>query len=98
MQLVAYGAQDIHLTSILHFQINSENTIENTNTWEYIDEKLNEEIECCVSFETITDEYISCDKCKKIFDIQVKDMWIENKKHCPHCRQEWTNYIIYRNK
>jgi hypothetical protein len=91
MQLITYGALDIYFT---------ENNIQNTSItleWEYVNKKLDSIVNCPVTFYDIKEEYICCLICNKIFDIEVKDMWIDIKKNCPYCRQEWSNYVIYKN-
>lgn len=45
----------------------------------------------------INDLYIKCNKCEKCFSYSVKEMWIEKHNNCPHCRQSWSNNIIYKN-
>jgi hypothetical protein len=100
MQLVSYGVQDIYFPG--NNVINMSNTSITLDTsipleWEYVNKKLDSIENCPVTFNDIEEEYICCSVCNKIFDIEVKEMWIDIRKKCPHCRQEWSNYVIYKN-
>jgi len=53
------------------------------------------DIECCVLFQPIKNEFIKCSTCNKCFDILIKTSWIDDKKSCPMCRLKWENDNIY---
>lgn len=54
---------------------------------------------CPVNYEEITenDEYLNCGKCHKNFLLNVVQQWVQEKKKCPMCRQQWINWKIYKN-
>ena len=53
------------------------------------------DIECCVLFQPIKNEFIKCSTCNKCFDISIKKNWIDNKNSCPMCTLKWTNNKVY---
>ena len=53
------------------------------------------EIECCVLFQPIENEFIKCSTCNKCFDILIKKSWIDDKNSCPMCTLKWTNNKVY---
>ena len=60
--------------------------------WEVIPQPkpFTEPMDCPVTLQPITDEYIQCWYCEKCFDVCVKDEWVVSKYNCPHCRKEWS--------
>jgi phage FluMu protein Com len=46
----------------------------------------------------IGNEYLNCTTCHKNFLTNVTYSYIENKKICPHCKQQWKNNNIYINE
>lgn len=97
MNIFAYGAQDIYLTSnptINFFHIQ----------WSYEYRILSQEdrnTECPVTLEPITGDYATCDECKYNISLSVLDTLSLMRKdtfNCPMCRTKWTSTIIYINR
>jgi len=53
------------------------------------------EIECCVLFQSIKNEFIKCSNCNNCFDISIKEKWVDIINKCPMCTVFWTNNIVY---
>jgi hypothetical protein len=97
INIFAYGAQDIYLTSnptINFFHIQ----------WSYEYRILSQEdrnTECPVTLEPITGDYATCDECKYNISLSVLDTLSHMRKdtfNCPMCRTKWTSTIIYINR
>jgi len=54
---------------------------------------------CAVNYEEIeeNDEYLNCGKCHKNFLLNIVQQWVQEKKKCPMCQQQWINWKIYKN-
>jgi hypothetical protein len=66
------------------------------DSWEKKSKIIEGDIECPVTFNTLTDKYICCSSCHKNFDISIIENWVLPNKNCPHCRQNWTDFTIYK--
>jgi len=53
------------------------------------------EIECCVLFQSIKNEFIKCSTCNNCFDISIKEKWVDIINKCPMCTVKWTNNKVY---
>lgn len=54
--------------------------------------------ECMITFEPITNdsEVCQCSKCYKLILFEALEEWLKRSKTCPHCRTDWTNFVIYQ--
>ena len=110
MNIFAYGAQDIYLTSnptinFFHIQYNRHNERDSISIqWSYEYRILSQEdrnTECPVTLEPITGDYATCDECKYNISLSVLDTLSHMRKdtfNCPMCRTKWTSTIIYINR
>jgi uncharacterized CHY-type Zn-finger protein len=96
MKMLAYGARDIYLGEL---NINRP-LLNKTFEWDikYVKKLDIEDILCPVTMNEIKDKYIKCKTCSKIFYLEVKEYWINEKHNCPYCRQKWNNNVIYHIK
>ena len=55
--------------------------------------------ECLISLEEINvnSKYMECGTCEKAFLINPINEWLKSSTTCPHCREPWTDNIIYIN-
>jgi hypothetical protein len=92
IQLIAYGAQDL-------FEEDYELPVLQLNNWDEEFKLLEDTKECIVMYVEINkgDKYLECNKCYKVFCEDIKNNWINKYKDCPHCRQEWDNFVVYIN-
>jgi hypothetical protein len=62
----------------------------------HIRDKLEaQESQCPVLLTTITGRAIGCTVCKYLFSDEVKSLWIDGARTCPHCRAPWTCNTYY---
>jgi len=75
--------------------IDNKNSTSNKLEWIIKNKILEGNNECPVNLSKINDQYLNCETCHKNFLLNVTQKFIETKKICPHCKQQWKTFIVY---
>jgi hypothetical protein len=56
------------------------------------------ETECVITYEVIQQDTDCgfCLICKKAMCYNALREWLRENDSCPHCRSEWTNFVVYK--
>jgi len=81
---------------LLDLTTNTTNAI-NIIKWILKNKVLEGDNNCPVNLDIIklNDKYLNCKTCHKNFLLDITHKYIDIKKICPHCKQQWKEFITY---
>lgn len=58
-----------------------------------------DKLSCCITYEDISSNarYMSCGQCHNNFKEESINQWFRQRKSCPMCTSEWSDFTIYCN-